>query len=201
MPVGTIRVKPLGGLEQTVSGFGDVRLSGSLGVHSLFSRRLPVIRLRGSLALPSGTVTRVEDSNPEVPPNLVSIGAGVIAPGLELLVSQSIGTLFSIHGWLGAELPLTHNSANFRTGRSLTGGVGGLFRASDSLQATLDIVASDREKSRSRQVGEIVNSGGTTASARLGLRVRLGDKVFAGVGASVPSVSYTHLTLPTICSV
>ncbi len=187
LPVGTVRLKPTGGTAATVSGFGDMKLSGAYAFRApLGKTRRPRIRATATLALPTGETTRVEDVNPEVPPNLISIGTGAIGVGAELTATMPISAKLSARASLGAQAPLTFSESGNRFGWSLTARASALVRPAPKVNLTIGLVGAHRASTRNRLLGTLTNSGGDSITGELGASYLATKNIAVGASARLP---------------
>ena len=187
VPIGSVRVKPSGGTAANVAGFGDLQLGGAYTFNGPWGKVFrPRIRLRSTLVLPTGRARRVEDTSPGVPPNLIAIGTGALGVGFDGNITQPVHQHVSVRAWTGFRAPLTFSETENRFGWSLSAGVGALYQPKQKWLASLGLSVLYRDRTRSRESGDLVNSGGNSLSADAGVTYLATDQIAIGMNANLP---------------
>jgi thiol-disulfide isomerase/thioredoxin len=188
VPIGSIRVDPVGTSPRMVSGFGDIETSASYELGRIWGLRgrHPSLRVRLSLRLPSGKTSRIEDTAGDVPPNIIALGSGVFGAGGALEWTQPLSRSWSLRGRIGALQPLSHNEVDLKFGRNETAALGALFRIRKNLIVTGEGQVQHRAQTRHRLIGPLVNSGGTVVAGQIGLSYFAGPKFAVGATTRLP---------------
>ena len=192
-PVGSIWVEPINADESVVSGFGDLELSATYELGSLWglTGSRPSLRVRPLVLLPTGETAQIGSFEENVPPNQVSIGNGAIGVGAALQFTMPVSAKWRAKAWLSARTPLGFGASDVRFGAVANTGLGAQVRARKWLLIDAEVALSHRTHSEERGIGMIVNSGGDWLTGAVRATFVVAKR--AAIGASVQMPLYVDV--------